>query len=178
MTVDQEARCAAHPDGLGCLSLRLDHGGIFPRIQALREALRIQAQLLRKLLQVFLVEGSLVLPTLAFEKQIVVSPKSLFTLFAGAFAGFRRPLGFRTQEGEVDIPQADDPLLDIFFIDLTPRASGPAAAVGSLKVAELDDGYRGVGAALEVAGLGDELAHQCLPLSSLIRGYRFLGIRR
>ena len=59
----------------------------------------------------------------------------------------------------MQITEANFTVLDIFLIDLAPRASGKSPAVRSLKVAELDDGNRGVGVAFKMAGLADHERH-------------------
>lgn len=84
-------------------------------------------------------------------------------LLGGALAGFRCPLRFRPQEGEMPVTETDLPIGDITFIDLATRASGKTAAVRSLEVAELEHHHRGVRIAFKVAGAFDQVDHQfCL----------------
>ena len=102
-------------------------------------------------------ESSLVLASLAVEQLVVVLPEGV--LIGGALAGLGRPLRLRPQEDEVPVPQANFPGLDVRFINLASRASGESPAVGSLKVAEFDDGDGRVGIASEMARLGHQAVH-------------------
>ena len=60
------------------------------------------------------------------------------------------------------VTETHDTAFDILLIDLATRASGKLPAVRSLKVAELDDGHRGVGVAFKMAGLADHERHQLI----------------
>lgn len=87
----------------------------------------------------------------------MVQPKCV--LVCRAFAGFSSPIRFFSQEIEMPVTKAYIPCRYILCVDLTTRVSGKFAAVGSLKVAKFDDGYRGVGIAFEMAHLADQEVH-------------------
>lgn len=95
----------------------------------------------------------------------MIFPKCV--LVGGALAGLTGPLRLGSQEGKVLVTEAYTTALDIFFVDLAPRASGKSPAIRSLEVAELDHGNRRVGIALEMASLAYHKRHQ-LWVGSLI----------
>jgi hypothetical protein len=47
----------------------------------------------------------------------------------------------------------------VCFIDLTTRASGKTPAVGSLKIAEFDNGHRGVCRSFKMVSLANQVSH-------------------
>lgn len=57
------------------------------------------------------------------------------------------------------VAQADLALIDIGFLDLTPRVSGESPAVRSLEVAEFDHRHRSVWVAQEMLGIFDQEGH-------------------
>ena len=133
------------------------------RIEALVKGLSIQRQFGGKALEIVLVEGPQVLAGLVVIQLVVISPEQLFALVGGALTGFRRPLRFRPQESEMDVPQTDNTGLNVGFVDLAPRASGESPAERSLEVTKLDNGDRGIWISLEMPGLRDHGFHQgCL----------------
>jgi hypothetical protein len=89
------------------------------------------------------------------EKIVVEFPE--FVLVAGAFARLRCQDGFIAQDWELEKAKSDFTIIDIIIYDLTLRVRGPAAAIWSLKVAELDQRDRGILISLPV---GDLLADQ------------------
>ena len=120
---------------LGGLGLLLHLLRVLARIQALVELGRLQAEVLGESLQLVLGERALVLAVLALEQLVVILPE--LALVARALAGFRGPLGFFAQEGHVHVTESNITRLDVLFLDLATRASGPTAAERSLEVADL-----------------------------------------
>ena len=91
-------------------------------------------------------------------------------LVGRTLAGLASPLRLRPQEGKVLVTEAHHATLDILFIDLAPRASGKSPAVRSLKVAEFNEGNRGLGITLEMPGLGYNRRHQLSRVGRLVLG--------
>lgn len=145
LAVDGESRGALDTQLAGNLGLLLHDLGIFTRVQTFIESRGVQVQAGRDLLEIIFAECSLVFTRLVFKQVIVEFPKSI--LIGRTFAGLSRPLRFRAEKGEMPVTQTSFTLFYVRIFDLATRASGETPAEGSLKIAEFDDGHRGVGIA-------------------------------
>lgn len=94
LPIDHKRWCGCDTHGAGVVCLGLHLGGERVVIQAIIKCLTVQLQFIRKCLEIFFAEGSLVLTAVSFEEEIMVNPKSV--LLGCAFAGFRSPEGFLT----------------------------------------------------------------------------------
>ena len=74
-------------------------------------------------------------------------------------------MGRLSEDNEVNITKLDNTGINIFFLDLAPRASGKFAAVRSLEIAEHDQFHWRIRVAFELTGLLEHHIDQ--------RGFRF-----
>ena len=147
-----------HSQLAGGVGLIGDKLGVFTRVKAGIEFVFIQSKVSGKSLEFILVEGTLVFTRLVFEQKVVIFPKGI--LVTGTFRGFGRPERFFPQEGEVEVAKTNFTCIYVSGLYLTTRVSGKTPAVGSLKIAELDDRDRGVGITFEMGGVADEVSHE------------------
>lgn len=167
LPVDDERRSGLDAKLTGAVGFLLHDTSVSSGIETFVERRGVQTEFFSKELQVLFVERAAILAVLLLEEVIVVLPESI--LFSRALAGFTGPLRFRAEESEVDVTKSYQPLVNVFFFDLTPRASGKTPAERSLEIAEFDDRDRRVGAAAEVARHAGDSLHQCLLLCGAIR---------
>lgn len=139
-----------------------------PRVQTVVESVSIQAHGGSERLQVILGECTLVLTILVGEQVVMIFPEGI--LIAGTFSGFGCPLRFITQYDKIEIAKTNFPRINICCYDLTTRVSGKAPAEWSLIVAKFNDRDRGIGVALEVGGVTDEVVHQLLLVADRCQG--------
>ena len=66
------------------------------------------------------------------------------TLLAGAFGGEGGQVGVVVDMGEMEVGEIYQPRVNIGLLDFEGRATGPVLTAGSLEVAEIGDGDRGV----------------------------------
>jgi hypothetical protein len=172
--IDNESRRASHTELVGNSGLFLNCLRVLSGIQAFIKGCGIQVEIGRKLFEIILVKGPLILAVLAGEELIGIFPKSI--LICSALAGFSRPHRFFSKESYVPVTHANFPVIYILFVYLTPRVSGMSAAVRSLKIAEFDQRDGSVGIPLEMLDLGHQIIHELLPGSRINGGLRGFGL--
>ena len=154
--VYQKSRRASHSQRLHRERFLGNPAGVFAGVQALAKSGGIKPCLPGQFSQA--VGGKAAArPNLIDKNGIMIGPK--LALVCRAFAGFGRTGRFRPQNGKMFVGKAYLAGANVLFADSTQRVDGPAAAVGSLEIAEFNQSDGRIGLALKVAGIRQHKVH-------------------
>ena len=163
---------------IDCIRQRLlrNLSGIFAGVQTFAESAGIQPNFAGQFGQP--VNGQRTAPAELVNKYLIVIGPEL-PLLSGAFAGLRGTARLRPQNGKMLVGKAHLAAVHILLTDPRQRLGGETPAVRSFEVAEFNHRDRRIGAALKVAGVGQNKVHNSwgrLSVGNLRRGGGLLGL--